>query len=197
MANDPSRGSVSLALRQIKDHSRTAVKGLWIRYFPGLVRVAQGTLKHLPHRLHDADDAAQSAFISFWKQISRDGISETLDRNSLWKLLATMAARKAKQIVRRDCAAKRGGGAVVNFSSLDKTTDNINPSQLIEQLSSEDFDLACEERLAQLPEDLRQFAVLRLFGHTNVEIAELLKCSQRKVERKLNLIRSYWTNDQV
>ena len=47
--------------------------------------------------------------------------------------------------------------------------------------------------LAALPSDeLREIARLRLEEHTNAEIAGRLGCTERTVERKLVLIRSYW-----
>ena len=52
---------------------------------------------------------------------------------------------------------------------------------------------ALEQRLRDLPEpDLRQVALMKLEGYTNHEIAEALKCGERSVERKLNLIRKRW-----
>jgi DNA-directed RNA polymerase specialized sigma24 family protein len=45
----------------------------------------------------------------------------------------------------------------------------------------------------QLPEpDLRKLVVLKLEGHTNDEIAELMKVTRRTVQRKLELIRRIW-----
>ena len=52
---------------------------------------------------------------------------------------------------------------------------------------------ALERRLQDLPEpDLRQVALMKLEGYTNREIAEALRCGERSVERKLNLIRKRW-----
>jgi DNA-directed RNA polymerase specialized sigma24 family protein len=52
---------------------------------------------------------------------------------------------------------------------------------------------ALQQRLGDLPEpDLRRVALLKLEGYTNHEISETLECSDRSVERKLNLIRERW-----
>jgi DNA-directed RNA polymerase specialized sigma24 family protein len=52
---------------------------------------------------------------------------------------------------------------------------------------------ALEQRLRDLPEpDLRRVALLKLEGYTNHEISEALDCSERSVERKLDLIRKRW-----
>lgn len=59
-------------------------------------------------------------------------------------------------------------------------------------LPAADFDLHCEELLSQLEPELREFAILRLLGYRNREIAAMHDCTERKVERKLNLIRLRW-----
>jgi len=170
----------------------SAVEEIWHRYFPRLVAVARNTLRHLPHRMEDANDAAQSAFISFWEKLSTDGIAESLDRNSLWKLLTTITVRKARSEIRKQNAEKRGEGRVKRFSELAGMDEDASVHNLLSAIPSQEFDLACEEWLSLLPDDLRRFAVLRLFGHTNREVAELLDCTERKVERKLNRVRSVW-----
>lgn len=192
------RGSVSLAIQLMHGNSCAATEEIWARYFPRLVKVALGTLRYLPHRSQDANDAAQSAFISFWQKLTAEGVADTLDRNTLWRLLATITVRKARRIVRNEFAQKRGGGKVV---SLDAVSDGhgaelVSVHQALAQISTQEFDMNCEENIESLPEDLRQFAVLRLLGHTNLEISELLNCSQRRVERKLAMIRSLWSEGE-
>ena len=51
----------------------------------------------------------------------------------------------------------------------------------------QDFDLHSAELLDGLDPEVRTIAVVRLLGHTNREIATALGCTERKVERKLNL----------
>ena len=36
---------------------------------------------------------------------------------------------------------------------------------------------------------------MRLAGYTNAEIAEVLACTERKVERKLHVVRLTWQDD--
>ncbi len=193
MTRSQNRNSVSTVLNSIERSDPESVSDLWSSCFPRLVTLAHATLRHLPHRVEDAQDAAQSALFSFWQRLENSGIESTLDRNSLWCLLATITARKAKQLVRREFAQKRGVGGVVPFTDLNDQDSGLRVSQLLTDVSTADFDLSCEERLRQLPEELRPFAMLRLFSHTNAEISQILECSERKVERKLSLIRSYWS----
>ena len=60
---------------------------------------------------------------------------------------------------------------------------------------SVDFALTCEELLERLEPELRIFAMLRLMGEKNREIAQQLGCTERKVERKLQLIRATWEDE--
>ena len=49
--------------------------------------------------------------------------------------------------------------------------------------------------LELLEPDLRSYALLRLMGHKNREIADQFSCTERKVERKLQLIRAVWDEE--
>lgn len=51
-------------------------------------------------------------------------------------------------------------------------------------------------RLAMLPEDLREVALLKLEGHTVKELATRFECVPRTIERKLQLIRSFWSEQR-
>jgi transcriptional antiterminator len=46
-------------------------------------------------------------------------------------------------------------------------------------------------------ESLQQVAVWKMEGSSNDEIAEKLSCSRRTVARKLEAIRSLWSNEQA
>ena len=50
-----------------------------------------------------------------------------------------------------------------------------------------------EYLMSQLPEfDLKQLVQLKLEGHTNEDIAELMQITRRTVQRKLERIRRIW-----
>jgi DNA-directed RNA polymerase specialized sigma24 family protein len=156
------------------------------------VALARKTLAGRPQRVADADDAAVSAFASFCLRVQA-GEFEVQDRNDLWNLLGVITANKARMQARREAAARRGGGRVVGEDAL--AGPKGSPLSLDEAgatLPTAEFDLQCEDLLNRLEPDLRQFAVLRLLGYRNSEIAQMHDCTERKVERKLNLIRLRW-----
>lgn len=185
-------GSVTQFFGQLRTGSPEAAQALWQRFFPRLLALAQRTLAGRAKRVADADDAVQSAFASFCLRV-RAGDYEIGNREDLWKLLGAMTANKARMQTRRERAEKRGGGRVSGEDALSRDDGSRLPlDEAATSVPTTDFDLHCEELLGQLEPELREFAILRLLGYRNREIAEMYDCTERKVERKLNLIRLRW-----
>jgi DNA-directed RNA polymerase specialized sigma24 family protein len=193
-ASRNSEGSVTFLLARLRSGDREATGPLWERFFPRLYGLARKTLAGQPQRVADADDAAVSAFASFWRRAERGDFPDVLDRDSLWNILGTITVRKARKQVRREQAQKRGGGNVLGENRLSgaEGAGELPLDEALGRLPAVEFDLYCEELLLMLDEPLRQIALLRLMGHTNHEIADLLECTDRKIQRKLQLIRLKW-----
>ncbi len=188
----PPGGSVTLFFDQLRAGSPGAAEALWARFFPRLVALARRALAGRPQRVADADDAAQSAFASFCLRV-KAGEFSLHDRADLWNLLGVITARKARKQVRREAAEKRGGGRVLSEGALTRPDGTpLSLDQAAATRPADDFDLHCAELLDQLDPELREFALLRLLGFRNREIADRFGCTERKVERKLNLIRLKW-----
>jgi DNA-directed RNA polymerase specialized sigma24 family protein len=184
-------GSVTQFFGQLRTGSPAAAEALWERFFPRLVGLARKTLVGRPQRMADADDAAQSAFASFCLRV-KAGEYNVGNRNDLWNLLGVITVNKARMQARREAATKRGGGRVIGEDALARPDGSPLPLDEVAVVSPAEFDLHCEELLGQLEPQLREFALLRLLGYRNREIAEMHDCTERKVERKLNLIRLRW-----
>lgn len=194
LPTDPG-GSVTLFFGRLRAGDPAAAEALWARFFPRLVALARATLAGRPQRVADADDAAQSAFASFCLR-ARAGEFRVADRSDLWNLLGVITANKARMQARREMAAKRGGGRVIGEGALARPDGSPLPlDEAGAGPSAVEFDLHCEDLLGRLEPELREFAVLRLLGYRNAEIAELHECTERKVERKLNLIRARWEHE--
>jgi DNA-directed RNA polymerase specialized sigma24 family protein len=127
-----------------------------------------------------------------------------------------LTARKAFQERRRQQASKRGGqraGKGVRpseitgsdpFSGSDPVSGRgaarLELMELDEIIGTEpdpQFAVLVADHLESLlkllpDEDLRRIVRLRLEAHTSAEIADQLRCSERTIERKLVLIRSFW-----
>ena len=133
--------------------------------------------------MSDADDALQSAFISFWQRAERGDFGEVMTRDDLWNVLGTITVRKALRQQRHELAQKRGGG---------RTREEMDLHESVSTADSPEFEVVCAEMLEP---DLRSYALLRLMGHKNREIADHFGCTERKVERKLQLIRAVWDQE--
>jgi RNA polymerase sigma factor (sigma-70 family) len=185
-------GSISHFFEGVRAGDEAAARKLWERFFPRLHGLARKVLAGRAQRAADAEDAVQSAFASFFRRAREGTFGQGLDRGDLWSLLGVMAVRKARRQARRELAEKRGGGHVLDEAALAGADDRAGMDVLAAR-PAPDFDIHCEELLAQLSDpELRTIAVLRLLGHKNREIAEHLQCTERKIERKLNLIRLTW-----
>jgi DNA-directed RNA polymerase specialized sigma24 family protein len=146
----------------------------------------------------DDEDAAISAFSSFCQRALSGGFAGDLHRDNLWRVLATITVRKARKQQRLERAQKRGGGRVLGESTaLRDDGEPLRLDELLGQIATQDFDMICEELMSKLDDDQRSVALLRLMSYTDAEIAELLRFSVSKIERKLRLIRKIWGNEMA
>jgi DNA-directed RNA polymerase specialized sigma24 family protein len=196
-----SGGSVTHWINMLKGGDAPAAQRLWEAYFPRLVGLARKKLREAPRRAADEEDVALSAFDSFCDGAARGRFPQLIDRDDLWHVLVTIAARKALQLVRHEQRLKRGGGAVRGESVFCEGPDDAAAAPGLEQfIGSEptpEFAARVAEEYQQLlarlaDADLRKVAVWKMEGYTNQEIAGKLGCVPRTVERKLGLIRTLW-----
>jgi RNA polymerase sigma factor (sigma-70 family) len=185
----PALGSVTQLFALAREGDAEAFSPLWQRFFPRLVALARQRLVGRNVANGDAEDAAQAALISFWSQLKSGEFLQDLCRDSLWNLLATFTVRKVGKQIRHETAAKRGGGAVIEAADLGPES---SLEQLVAVLPTQELDVQAAELLEALPADLQELAVLRMLGYSTLEIAQQLDCTQRKVQRKLELIRLRW-----
>jgi DNA-directed RNA polymerase specialized sigma24 family protein len=164
------------------------------------MQLARQRLGERHRRSADEEDVALSAFKSFCLGAAAGAFSDLEDRQSVWKLLVTLTLRKANAELRRQFAAKRGGGAVGGESvflapedsgaspGLENFPDDQPPPDLAVLMSEE-----CERLLGYLDDEtLKRIALGKLDGYTNEELAKQLDCSVPTVERKLARIRKIW-----
>jgi RNA polymerase sigma factor (sigma-70 family) len=193
--------SVTMWIDGIKAGDGSDIERLWDRYFQRLVRLAASRLPAHSRRSFDEEDVALSAFESFCDRAVRGQYPDLTGRDDLWRLLGTITVRKAIDTLRRHNRQKRGGGGVLGESAL--VSEGAGGEGLVEILSRE----PTPEQAAQFADDyyrffarleeptLRAVALRRLEGQSAREIADALRVSTKTVERKLQLIRAIWTED--
>jgi DNA-directed RNA polymerase specialized sigma24 family protein len=192
-------GSVTRWVGGLKAGDPEATRRLWGRYFADLVRLARARLRDAPRAAADEEDAALSAFDSLCRGAEQGRFPRLDDRADLWRVLVTITARKAADLVRSERRLKRGGGHVRTEADLAAAALEAGglaqaparqPSPELAALVADE----CGRLFDALPdESLRQVAQLRLEGYTDQEIAAKLNCGLSTVERRLRTIRTVWT----
>ena len=93
--------SISRWLDGLKAGDPADIERLWDRYFHRLVGLAAARLPGHARRDFDEEDVALSAFHSFCHRAADSQFPWLDDRNDLWRLLATITARKAISRIRQ------------------------------------------------------------------------------------------------
>src|SRR3954451_7851888 len=200
--DEPSHGSITRCVGDLKAGDHAAAQVLWERYFDQLVRLARRRLA-ITNRTgadEDEEDAALSAFDSFCAGLAGGRFPRLEDRDDLWRLLGVITARKASAQGERRRVIKRGGDVVRTDTALSvaASTESSDPLiQIVAREPSPEFAAMVADETAHLLErlgddGLRQIALWRMEGYTSDEIADRLGCARRTVARRLDLIRQIW-----
>lgn len=190
--SDHSIGSITSIFERLRAGDMDSAKQLWDRFFPRLHGLARKVLagRELPA---SAEDAVQTAFFNFFRRVQQGECDDISGRDELWKLLSMMTAQIASKQQRAEHAKKRGAGRTVLEADLGDRLDLVaHLDQLLGPIAPPECDLICEELLNQLDDDVREVALLRLAGYTNLEIKVLAGYPLRSIERRVQLIRAVW-----
>jgi DNA-directed RNA polymerase specialized sigma24 family protein len=199
-----SEGSVSGWIGQVQQGDEQAAAQLWQRYFHRLVGLARAGLQGAPRRAADEEDVVLSVFNSFFLGAEQGRWPDLRDRDSLWRFLVVLTARKTARLKRDERRQKRGGGAVLDQAGLAHAdregSEQADLEWIMSQEPTPDFaaEVAeqCERLLHHLGDPgLRSLAVWKMEGRTNQEIADQLGCCLSTVERRLQVIRKLWAEE--
>lgn len=188
----PESRNVSHWIDLIKQGDSTAANRIWKLYFDRLVGAVRQRMSGQNRAVADEEDIVLSVFDSFYSAAEKGRFPDLADRDDLWRLLLTMAARKVIDKRRRDGRQRRGGTVAIH--SLDGDQDNSAIEEAIGSEPSPQMVLMVQEAVEQLFShlgvgQLRDLAVAKLEGYSNAEIAVQMGCSERTIERRLHLIR--------
>lgn len=158
-------------------------------YYDRLVALAQRRLAVLPPQVADDEGAVISALRSFFSGVQDGQFRQLRDQQDLWRLLATMTARKAIRQLRVHWKQSGEAGLIERGASV---------SELIARRPSPEEDAIlidqCQSCLEAIDDpQLKQIVILRLEGCETGEIAEQLNIHIRSVQRKLKLVEAIWT----
>jgi DNA-directed RNA polymerase specialized sigma24 family protein len=192
--------SVTQWIAQLRTGDDVAAGKLWERYFRRLAGLARKRLLDVPRLPADGEDVALSAFCSLCVGLEQGRFPDLADRDSLWRLLVTITARKARQVVRDECRQKRGGGLRANAPVVDDPDEANGLEHLLSREPTPEFAAEVAEQcrflLSKLgDEELRTIALWKMEGIDSEQIAERLGKALRTVERRLQLIRTVWSKE--
>ena len=188
-----AHSSISVWLGRLKAGESAAAQPLWKAYYGRMVELARRVLGGRPRAAADEEDAALSAFNSFWGAVQKGRFPDLEDRHDLWQVLLMLTARKAIDQMRGEARQKRGGGqrAQLDTDAFAEVMGREPTPALAAQVAEE-----CRRLLYGLDDAVLQtVAVAKMEGYSNAEIAERLGCSVASVERKLRLIRETWSQE--
>ncbi|MEM7783984.1 MAG: ECF-type sigma factor [Planctomycetota bacterium] len=186
---DDEPGSVTVWINDLKNQkSEEALEWLWIRFASRLSAVASKRLKNSKCRINDGESVASEAFAEFFSKSPED-FEKLVNREDLWQILTMIAERRAIDAIRHENTKKLGGDHTIQ----DDAPLNFVPGKT----SSPDMELilveAVNERLSMLKKPIqRQLAVMRMEGHSNVEIAKRMGIKPSSVDSELKSIRRIW-----
>lgn len=193
----PPDTTVTQWIQQLKAGRSSAVQKIWEGYFERMVRLARRRLADAPRAASDEEDVALSAFDSFCRGAQAGRFPQLVDRDALWPLLVAITSHKLIDLRRRESRQKRGG----DWQRVE-SSDPENPVAALDELVSREptpeFACLMAEEFRRLldalgDQTLRSIAVWRLEGESIEEIADRLQCAPRTILRKLDRIRTLWT----
>ena len=199
-----SAGSVTHWIDQLKAGDPLAAHKLWECYFLRLVGLARKKLGGTLRRAADEEDVALSVFDSLCRGAEAGRFPHLLHRDNLWQLLVAITTHKALDLARRERRLKRGGGKVLDEAALrapaDTGADEAGLEQVLSREPTPEFALQIAEEFQRLLDglgdaSLRAVALAKMEGLTNEEVAAQLGCAPRTIDRKLQVIRSLWSQE--
>ena len=143
---------------------------------------------------YDEEDVAIVAFTTLCDGLQTGRYDGVENRQELWQLLATITINRARKLARDEKRIKRGGKfcRLNDNAALLNDVESPEPSPELSLLAKDE----CRRMISLLSRnELKVVAVLKVDGHTNEEIAEIVGCTRRSIQRRLNLIRDIWANE--
>ena len=206
MTQDPApRSSFILWFEALREKNDESARVLWEENYEDLLRMARRKLGGFSKRHVDEDDVAVSAFRSLFRGLENSKNSWHFeDRNGLRRMLFTIAAAKCAKAVNRERTLKRGQGRLRGHSAVVLPDGADGFDRQPGKSDAPDAELEVMESVEALLELLRpknghknnrllRVAELKFDDRTNEQIATMLDCSVRSVERSLRMIREIWS----
>jgi RNA polymerase sigma factor (sigma-70 family) len=181
---------MSEVVAKVKLGDDDAVRAIWDRYFPQVVRLAGQRLADQPRRAVDEEDVAISVMESFFRAASAGRFPDLQDSDGIWRLLSAMIRRKVVDQVRRNATRPIVGESAIPGDGLESMASRDPTPAMLAIVKDE-----MEHLLTVLPEQYHQVALKKLECCTAPEIAQACGVHVSTVERRLRIIREFWARE--
>jgi RNA polymerase sigma-70 factor (ECF subfamily) len=175
-------------IKQYQAGDEDAARQLFDRYVERLLALARRRISQRLASRVDPEDVVQSVFRTFFDR-AKAGQFQLEDPDDVCKLLARITVHKTLRQIAYHKAAKRD-------PSLETSQSTEGQDRLMELLDREPtpddanaFMDQLEHFLGSLRPQDRQILELRMQGYNNLEIAEKLEVSDRKIRRLMERVR--------
>jgi len=184
----PEAPREDLLLNLWRAGDQNAARQIFDRYVAQLLALASKRISQRLASRVDAEDIVQSVFRTFFHR-AREGQFRCEDPDDLCKLLAKITVHKTLRQIAFHKRAKRD--ASLETSRGDDDSDHMMTLLASEPTPEDTIALydQMEHFLGQLGAEDRRILQMRMEGYSNVEIAEELKITDRKIRRLLERIR--------
>jgi DNA-directed RNA polymerase specialized sigma24 family protein len=178
------------------------IEELWKQYYVRLKKAVASRVTAIRRPVANDSEIALSAFQSFVERARAGQFPDLADEDEMWRLLRTIAIRKANDLRKHLRAKKRGGDRTI-FGQADLECDDqryLGLDRIVASVDSPAWDVEVLELfnrlMAKLPDDRHRDAILlKLQGAPVVMISECLKTSTRTVQRLLKQIEQQWQEE--
>jgi len=191
-----SVGSVTKLVGQLRHKDEGAAQRLWELFRCRLLALARVSLPSAPLGVADEEDVVQSALGSFFTNVEKGKFTRLASRHALWHLLVIITKRKARRLLQRE-GWRRNAVPGGQQAWAPPCKRQILRDDDLNQAPSAEFQALMEEECGRLLDalgepQLRSLAIWKMEGYSEAEMAAMLGCSPRTVQRKLDLIRTIW-----
>jgi RNA polymerase sigma-70 factor (ECF subfamily) len=184
--SEPAQDNSLLKLWQAGD--QRAAQELFDRYAERLLALARRRISQRLASRVDPEDVVQSVFRTFFDR-AKAGQFTIEDPNDVCKLLARITVHKTLRQIAFHKAAKRDPSleAGQGLDGQERLREILDREPTPEAANA--FVDQLEHFLGRLRPSDRQILELRMQGYNNLEIAEQLKVSDRKIRRLMERVR--------
>ncbi len=171
---------------------------IWEHFYEKLLNTAKARLKHLPDRIVDEEDLASEVWFDFYRGLVSNNFPICNDGEDLWQILLMLLRNEIHISSDKHMASKRDFRReepiqLSQFRSDANSPVNEPISHELDPQVAAALEEEIERLLQALPDDNhREVVLLKLEGHTNAGIAELLNRSIVTVELRLSQTQKIW-----